>query len=198
MMSNKQNSFSSWPLLAWWTFASLIGWAAGLAVGVLLTLVAGRFAGVNEDRFLVYAILLSVGLTTGVAQWRVMMHFLPQPIQWVAATLIGYLLSLIVIVGANQARLSVAGLWDDVLLLGLIGTAIGTAQWWRLRQHYRGAGVWMLATAVGFLSFMWLVANPAHSLGEFITLGTILGTLAAAAPGAALVWLVRQPLTAAS
>lgn len=197
-MSGKQKSLGAWSLLAGWTFASSIGWAVGLAVGTLLTLVAARLSWLNEDRFFGYAALISLGLTTGAAQWIVMRRYLPQPVRWVTGTLVGYLLCLIILVGGNLARIGGAGIWDDVLLLVLLGTAIGTSQSWILRQHYRKAGLWVLATAAGFVLFVWTIANPAHSLGEFVIRGTIIGTLAAVVPGAALVWLVRQPSTAIS
>lgn len=193
-MSEKQNAWGAWSLLAGWTVASAIGWAAGLAAGVMLTLGAEKYAGLNTDRFLAYATLISVGLTTGAAQWMVMRRYLPQPIRWVTATLIGYLLCLIVIVGGNLVRLPAAGAGDDVLLLVLLGAAIGIPQWWILRQHYRKAGLWVLATTVGFLCFTWTIIHPSHSLGEHVIRGTVIGALAAAAPGALLVWLVRQPL----
>jgi uncharacterized membrane protein YjjP (DUF1212 family) len=193
-MSDKQNSLGAWSLLVGWTFASAVGWAAGLAFGVLLALAAARFPWLNEDRFFDYALLISLGFTIGIAQWVVMRRYLSKPIRWVVGTLIGYLLCLIVIVGSNLARLGGEGVWDDVLLLGLLGTAIGACQWWVLRRHYHKAGLWVLATAVGFLCFLWTIINPSHSLGEFIIRNAIVGTLVALVPGVTLVYLVRQRL----
>lgn len=196
-MISKRSSLGALSLLAGWTVASLIGWAAGLAGGMLLTLVAAKLPGLNEDRFVVYAILFSVGLATGVAQWLVMAPYLPKPSRWIWVTLSGYLLAIIVLAGANSVRLiSMAGLWDDALLIGLLGAAIGTPQWLLLRRHYQDAGIWVLASAIGLLTFVWLTGHPAQSQGEFVISGTLLGTLAAAVPGAALVWLVRRPLAA--
>ncbi|MBN1813624.1 MAG: hypothetical protein JXA14_17425 [Anaerolineae bacterium] len=197
-MSSKQNSLGALSLLAGWIFASAIGWAAGLAVGVMLTSVATKLPWLNEDRFFAYATLISLGFTTGTAQWIVMGRHLSKPIRWVAGTLIGYLLCLVIIAGGNLARLGGEGVWDDVLLLGLLGTAVGASQWWVLRRHYRKAGLWVLATAVGFLFFLWTIINPSHSLVEHVIRGAIVGTLAAVVPGAMLVYLVRQPLTAVS
>jgi len=197
-MSNKQNAFGAWSLLAGWTFTSSIGWAVGFAAGAMSTWVATKLPWLNEDRVFAYATLISLGLITGAAQWIVMRRYLPKAIRWVTATLIGYLLCLVIILGGNLARLGGAGVWDDVLLLSLLGTAIGTSQWWILRQHYRKAGLWVLTTAIGFLCFMWTIIDPSHSLGEFVIRGAITGTLAAAAPGATLVWLVRQPLVTVS
>jgi len=197
-MSDKQYPRGAWSLLAGWTLASSLGWAAGLAAGIALTLVTADLPWLDEDRFVVYAILISLGLTLGAAQWVVLRRYLPQPGRWITATLIGHLLCLVLIVGGNLARLGGAEVWGNVLLVGLFGTAIGTSQWWILRQHYRQAGLWVLATAAGFLCFMWIIIDPAHSLDEFVIRGAIIGALAAAVPGAVLVWLVRQPFVAAS
>jgi hypothetical protein len=197
-MSNNQDARGAWSLLARWTFASSVGWAAGLTAGMALTSAAGNLPWLDEDRFFAYAILISLGLTLGAAQSVVLRHCLPQPGRWITATLIGHSLCLITIVGGNLARLGGTEVWGNVLLLGLFGTAIGTSQWWILRQHYRRAGLWVLASAAGFLCFMWIIVNPAHSLGELVIRGAIIGALAAAVPGAVLVWLVRQPLVAVS
>ncbi len=197
-MSDKQEPRDAWSLLVRWTFVNSVGWAAGLAGGMALNLVAAKFPWLDEDRFLAYAILISLGLTLGIAQWVVLRRYLPRPARWVAATLIGYLLCLILIVGSNLARLGGVGILNNVLLLGLFGTAIGTCQWWVLRRHYRQAGLWVLASAVGFLCFMWIIINPAHSPGELVVRGALIGALAAAVPGAVLVWLTRQLLAAVS
>jgi hypothetical protein len=71
-MPNQQDSWSPWSLLARWTLASAIGWAVGLAAGTVLTLGAERYLRLNGDRFLAYATLITLGLATGIAQWRVM------------------------------------------------------------------------------------------------------------------------------
>lgn len=197
-MTSKQHFTGAWPLLAMWMVANLVGWAAGLAASALLIQVTAAIPGVNEDRYFTYTVLLALGLATGIAQWRVMIGYLPRPIQWVGATLAGYLVCVIVMAGGNGIKLPfglpLTGLWDDALLLMLFGIAIGVPQWWILRQHYRKAWVWVPSMAAGFLFFLWIIADPAHSLGEIILLGTIEGTLASAVPGVAFAWLVQQSL----
>jgi hypothetical protein len=188
----------AWLLVFEWILASLIGWAAGLVGGLLLTLAAAGLPGVNEDRLYAYAVLLSIGLATGVAQWRVMARRLPRSERWIAATLAGALLSLVLLAGSNLARLPAAGMWGNALFLALIGTAFGICQWWILRRHFRRAGVWVLACATGYLCFLWFIEHPAHSPGEFIALGMLAGAAASAVPGVALAWLARQPRVAAS
>jgi hypothetical protein len=167
-MSDGHSSSGGWPLLARWTVASAIGWAAGLAAGILLNLAASRLTQLDEDRFFAYATLMTLGLTTGAAQSIVLRHYLRRPVRWIAATVVGYLMCLIIIVGGNLARLGVAGVWDD-------------ATWW------------VPATAIGLLWFVWTVISPAHSAGELLIRGTLIGALTAGVPGVALIWLVRRP-----
>jgi hypothetical protein len=195
-MSSEQNIIRAWPVFAWWILASLVGWAIGLMLSVSLTGVAGRLPGVNEDRFLVSAGLVSVGLATGAAQARIMRGYLPRPERWIAVTILGYLLAIIPFAFDQLLRLSGPGLLDDVLLLAWIGATIGVGQSWLLRQHHHRTGIWVLASAAGLLSFLWLIANPASTPGEFVVLGSIAGTLAAAPPGVVLARLVRQRLSA--
>jgi len=193
-MSGSQTRTRSWCVLGWWILASLAGWAAGLALGALLTMVGSKLFGLNEDRALVYITMLSLGLACGAAQSTVLRGYLPGAWRWIPVTLAGYLLAVALIAAANNARVAIS----DPIALGLIGAAIGVSQWLLLRQYFRRTGLWVLATAVGFLSFLWLASNPASSLGEFIAVGTILGTLAAVAPGVVLAWVVRLPRDAIS
>jgi hypothetical protein len=160
---------------------------------MLLSVVATQLPWINEDRVFSYATLISLGLTLGLAQWVVLRRYLSQPFRWVTATMIGYLLCLVIIISSNLAGLGGMGVWNNLFLLSLIGTAIGMSQWWILRRHYRRAGLWVLATAAGFLCFMWIILNPSHSLVELVIRGTIVGAAAALVSGVSLVWLVRQP-----
>jgi uncharacterized membrane protein len=196
-MSFPQSPITSKSVLLPWIAASAAGFAAGLVGGLILTAIAAEMLpGVNADRFGLYATLFCLGLAVGVAQLTVMAHLLPTATRWMAATLLGYLLAMIPFAISGFLNLAGPELLDDAFLLALMGAAIGLAQWWVLRQHYRGAVGWVLASMVGFLSFLWLVANPAHSLPEFVLVGTVLGGLAAVASGAVLAWLVQRPRAA--
>jgi hypothetical protein len=197
-MSNKQDSSGPWSLLIEWILASSLGWAVGLAAGMLLTEVASHLSWLNEDRVFAFATLASLGIAIGGAQWIVMRRYLPKSVRWITATVVGFLLCLVILVVFNLVGLGGTGIWDDLLLLALLGTAIGTSQWWVLRHQYHNAGMWVLVSAVGFLAFIWIILNPSSSLSDLVIRGTIIGTLAAMLSGAALVWLGRRPLVTAS
>ena len=187
-----QTRTRSWHVLAWWILANLVGWVSGFALGALLTEIGSSLFGLNEDRALVYALLLALGLACGSAQSAVLGRYLPRAWRWIPVTLAGYLLAMGITAAASGARLA-TGLWANAVLLALIGAAVGVPQALLLRRHFCGAGLWVLASAAGFLSFLWLVANPASSLGEFIVFGAILGALAAVPPGVVLARVVREP-----
>jgi hypothetical protein len=192
-MLSQQDPVKLWPVMGWWIFANLGGWGVGISTGILLTLAAGAIPWVNQDRFLSIALLPSIGLACGVAQWMVLRDILPHSSKWILGTLAGYVLALLVLLVFNLAKLSNIGLWDDAVLLALMGAAIGVPQWWLLRQHYRGTGLWIFATGAGFLSFLWLVSRPANSQNSFILIATLLGGLAAVITGFLLAGIVRQP-----
>ena len=194
----RRMSFEPWSLLAGWTVVNLFGWAAGLAVGVGLTLVATRISWLNEDRFFSYAILTSLGATVGVAQWLVIQRYLPNAVRWIVATILGYLLFIVIFTGGNLIGFGGTGLWDDVLLLTLMGVAIGAPQGWLLRQHYHRAGLWVPVNALGFVVFLLLIIHPSISLGNLILQGAIIGAVGAMASGVLLIWIVRRPLAPAS
>lgn len=196
-MPHSQNTISASSLLARWVLGSALGFGVGMAGGAGLTLAAEKAARVNPDRLLVYAMLLCLSLAGGFTQSRTAARFLPRPGRWIPATVIGYALALVAFLLPGLLNLSGPEQVQAALPLALMGTAIGVSQWWVLRQHFHGAVVWILASAAGFLSFLWLVAHPAHSLTEMVIVGAVLGGLAAVAPGAALVWFVRRPLAAA-
>jgi hypothetical protein len=171
-----------------WVLANFIGWAVGLTLGALATIALGQLDWVNVDRTLIYAVLVAVGLTSGLTQWTVIRHFLPYSFAWVFCTLGGYLLVLLLIALGNQTQI-VAG----AAIFALICILIGLPQWLLLRRSYQRAVVWVAATAIGFVSFLWLAIHPITSPASGILTGSLLGALAAVPPGLALVWLVRRP-----
>lgn len=70
-------------------------------------------------------------------------------------TLAGFLLVLLAFAGLRWTQVVLA----QPLLFGLVGFAIGLPQWLLLRRYFRAAGLRLPAVAVGFMSFLWLVAT---------------------------------------
>jgi hypothetical protein len=187
-----QDQTQWWVEFALWVLASLAGWAAGLALGAVLTEIGSSVFGLNEDRALVYAVMLALGLAVGDTQSAVLRRHLSGAWRWIPVTLAGFLLAMGVMAAASVANLP-SNLTTNAVLVALIGAAVGVPQWLLLRRRLDGAGLWIPAGALGFLTFLWLVLHPASSMGEFIAVGAILGALAAVPPGLVLAQMVRRP-----
>ena len=78
-------------------------------------------------------------------------------IQWIFNTTLGWGLGLLASVGLEFAAGAQMG-WriGTAASFFLLGLFIGISQWFVLRRHLRGAGWWLLVTALGFIagSFM--------------------------------------------
>jgi len=172
-----------------WLLANLLGYGLGLGVALLLTAAFSLLPWVNQDRVLAPTGLLCIGLACGYAQSRTLRSLLPNLRRWMPATWIGYLLALLFILAVNLLRL---GGQNDALLFAGIGAAIALPQWLLLRPHFRPAGLWVPAGALGFLAFLWLVANPASQIGAFLLAVALLGALAAVPSGLLLGWMVYR------
>lgn len=192
-MSVTGSENNKWLVVGEWMLTTLLGWLAGVALGVALTFAARPLPFVNEDRFVVYAVLFSVGITVGLAQWIVLRHFLPRPLPWLAATFAGYLLCIVIAGVANRTALAAASTWHEVLLFSVLGVAVGVPQALVLSRHYHGAAVWVLASIASFMAFFWLVANPTNSPGQFILMASLVAAVGSAVPGLVLVWLIGRP-----
>lgn len=185
--------------LLWrWLMATAFGWAAGLTLAAWLTTWLAKLGWVNEDRFLSYAMLVSVALVGSLAQALALGGVLPSAGRWVAATLAGGLLAALWIWLLGWLGAPGDSFLSNALLLAGIGLALGAGQAWVLRRRYRRALLWLPVTALGYLAFMALVANPSRSLEEFILRATMGGVLGGALPGLLLAWLHYQALRAAA
>ncbi len=175
-----------------WILVNAIGWAASIALAGLLSEATAHISGFNTDRFVGIAILISLGVWLGAAQWLVMKRLIPQPNRWAVATIIGFVLCAVIMTLVNFLRLGGIGILNNLLWMAVMGSVVGVSQWWILRKHYSKAGWWILATAAGFFCFMVFVVNPVSTLGGFIVRGGIMGGFSAIAPGVVLDWLARR------
>lgn len=184
------------PLLLfiqWLLFTSFAVWS-GLMLGSWITpRLAATLAG-NEDSFFPYLVLLSLGLTLGVVQAVLLGKLLPESGRWLRYTLAGFLGAMVVIGLSSLLQLSLPGLVDDLLLMALLGAAVGIGQWLLLRRHFASAWMWIAATALGGLFFLLLVTSPAADPNEFVVRGTLYGLISAIPSGLALLWLSRRPV----
>ncbi len=192
-MQQTQTQLSGLPLAARWILVNALSWFTGVTLGLLVLLAARNIHWINEDRVFAYAALCCIGLASSVEQWLVMKEILPRARRWILATLIGYGLTPFILAALNLLKVPGAQLWSNILLFALLGACIAIPQWWLLRQYYHQAGIWILATMVGFQFFLWMTSNPANSQSDLISVVTILGALSGILTGFALTWITRQP-----
>lgn len=156
----------NWNLWAQWVLATAVGaslgWAAGLYAVVA---VPGPF---NSN-----IIWLVAGVCLGVAQWLVLRPHLRRAWQWIAASIVGWLVafnfgSLVFgiltdvlngpglplfesALAVNATLSGMAVLFVVWLLIGAAGgTVVGGMQWFVLRQYFPGAAWWVAANALGW------------------------------------------------
>ncbi len=116
-------------------------------------------------------------------------------LRWLAGTIGGLVLMLLLSVPLNAAAMSLPGgtdlgapNWLGVVLMSLgwilIGATFGLGQWWALRGELEGAGWWILATTVGYplgnlLPTVWRVTDAPllNGLLGLLSFGLALGVL---------------------
>jgi hypothetical protein len=185
--------FPQLNLLWRWLIATAFGWATGLSLAAGVTTWLAQLGWVNEDRLMSYAMLLGAALLTSLAQGLALGGVLPSVGRWVSATLAGGLLAALWIWLLGALGVPGDSFLSNALLLVGIGLALGAGQWWLLRRRYPRAALWLPASALGYLVFLALVANPSQSLEELIVRVVVGGVFAAVLPGLLLVWWARAP-----
>jgi hypothetical protein len=158
MMSEERTPWNKqdfdWTLWVRWVLATTLGWAAGWALSGYLT----EFV---------------IGLTVGLAQWVILRKQVQHSEWWILASALGW--------GAGRVLVDVMLTPQDVILVGgILGAALGTAQWLVLRHHVIQSWWWIVVSALS-----WGVGLTAV-LGE-----TLVGSIAGAATGLALEPLLR-------
>ena len=199
-MFGKLHARSSLMLLSRWTIATSLGWLAGIVLAGLFVPIASRIPlpiRYDSDMAFSYAILVFVGLTVGVSQWFILRSYQVPSANWIALTVTGYLLCLIILMIANRLPISLlsTNILNNSVLLGSMGIAIGIAQWLMLRRYFRHSWIWIFASAIGFLFFLWLVLDPSSAMTEFAFRVTLIGAAGAVVSGGTLIWVSRMPIT---
>ena len=191
---NTQLTKAEWGFWRAWVLASM----AGFAMGTILGCVAyGLFANTNPAAVGI-SFGLALGAMGGVLQWGVMGDKVARSGWWVLANALGCAIGL--------GTVTAAGAIDNPITTWLLFAAacgIPTAimQWLVLRQHFARAGWWVPASLLGTLvaatglptsiAIGWTVNFLQAALVFALFFGVGFGVI----PGAALVWLLRQPLS---
>ena len=177
-----------------WVLASAAGMAAGgLLCFLVLQGLMRLVSSLNEDRVFIFILLPCLGMGLGMSQWLVLRQRIPQAWRWIAVSMVGFAASLLVFYGYGYVQLLDEGqapAWLDPVFLPAVGAVVGLAQWLVLRQSYSGMGLWVLASAIGFLGALWLFFYPVTTAAGGIGFLALLGALLGAVTG--LLWMRLQ------
>jgi len=132
---------------------------------------------ITEDYLFRYLFPPIVGLLMGCLQYGLLRRYLPRMGWWVAVTLAGWLLGLVLILGITRA---LAFFWTndvayDFLIINwefvALGLSIGVGQWLLLRRRLPRAAWWIAANIGGWTLFGLIVGNDSFDQYGLLALG---------------------------
>jgi hypothetical protein len=145
--------------------------------------------GVNEDRWLGWAIFLVLGTMLGAAQWIILRRRLRRAGWWIPATAGGWIV--VIAAGDLLTRVGIApgseSATTGVVLLSTLaaGISLGFLQLPILYRRIRWPFLWILASAIGWLTLGLAIGKSIDRTPDILALGAI----PAAFTGLALAWL---------
>jgi hypothetical protein len=146
-----------WQFFLKWVFATTLGWLLGLALSQVLVAEA------------------AIGFFIGLLQWVVLRPQIHHAGQWIVTSAIGWAAGWVLVLTFFPPQI-------DVLAGVVLGTAIGLAQWFIMRQWFHMAGWWIIISALGW------------SIGLTGIMGySLVGTIAGAVTGIQIELLFRSP-----
>ena len=187
-LSETVNTLGSAFWLAW-VLASSVGWIVGMSLAWLLSeFVSPLMQGGWMVAFWAVGGMV-VGINFGINQW-----FLIRPVRhgtlgrranwWVLATVLGWAISLVVVIGVE------AGAEIGYTLVGLvIGLAVGIPQSLILSSNVNRGWLWVAAQCVAWMAGFSAVSILDKAVG-FAAVGVISGAIS----GGALIWLIGRQL----
>ena len=188
-----KGSQAGWGFWLGWVVATTVGMFVGFIMGIFSLFFTGEEFG-EWLAFLGLGIMLGIGV--GILQWLVLRRRVSGVGWWVlASAAAGY--------GITQASfilieesLSFGLLLSSTGVAALGGAVTGILQWLVLRGKVSRAGWWVLASTVGWgLSMAVTIAMPSGVTDDIEFTGpAVTGAVLGAVTGAALVWLLRQPV----
>lgn len=169
------NEKPSWSFyVRWILLTSLclpVAYFLNLIILRIITLFVGDFIYVDgmrqitEDYLGLYTFFPIVGLLTGLLQYGLLRHYLPQMGWWVAATIGGWLLGIFLILIPGWLNWT-SPLFNSDLAFIVMGLSIGVGQWLLLRRRLLRAGWWIGANVVGW--GLLALIREGNSMDQFI------------------------------
>ena len=171
-------------------------WIGGSALAVLTGMAAmylfifgikGLIPDFNEDRFAGAALFAIFGAFIGFVQWLLLRGRIPRAGWWLPATTAGLWAGTTVAFRLTGMRLPI--LPYQLLLGGAVtGFILSATQLIVLRPTRRGALIWLLAGALGWLLLTLVVGESLDHMTDLLALGAI----PAVVNGLALAWFWRD------
>jgi hypothetical protein len=166
-----------------WTIASVISYFVSHMVdsAVVYPVVDAVDVGITIDLHLVLA-----GLGLGLLQWLILRRYIAQAHRWMWVT-IGA--AVVGSVGYTVIQLSVQAIFSTFTFEGIIGRwiMVSTFVWWAAVVGLTGMLQWLVLRRQVPRAGWWIIATvAAHLFGVVAVFGAV--------TGAALVWLLRQPV----
>ena len=188
-----QKSSLRWTVWPWWVLLTAIGGGVGFFLALAVAEAMSRVFGRSIFEAVLYGVL---GASIAVLQWLVLRAHVTQASRWVLVSTVSWIM-----VGALADVVEIKGgltaMWPAI-----IGATIGAFQWLVLQKHVHLAGLWIVASAFG-----WIVGWHAGSamdevVAMFVSservglaiLFAILAAVVGAFTGLALIWLLRRPI----
>jgi hypothetical protein len=192
---NTERTNIGWGFWLAWVLASIMGFGMGALLG--MSVAYGLFDRDGFDATIGISFGIVMGATGGFLQWVVLREKVAQAGWWVLASALGF-----AVAGGALGTIGVNGNYvtAGILFTAVFGVIAGIMQWLVLRQQVVRAGLWVLASIFGSLVSAISVpaasainaATDSYGLGAMV-FGVLFGAGLGAIPGAALVWLLRQP-----
>ena len=198
-----------WDFWLKWVVATTVGSILGFILGLGLGLIIGGFDnefGALRTILGEFIFRAGLGFGVGILQWLVLRRRVSRAGWWVLASTAGLAVAqggaaildvawggaAAVASGNSEVLGSFAG---QVAVMALGGAMTGILQWLVLRGKVSRAGWWVLASTVGWALGFGVMDSGWVLVGvDCILLGLLYGPVLGAVTGAALVWLLRQPV----
>ena len=190
-----------WGFWLQWVLASIVGWALGAIVSLLVSAIAPVVGAIPVVGGSI------VGAGVGIMQWLVLRRRFHRAGWWVLASTMGSAVGWAVGQNLIEPVTMFLSRYEEALggrvvvslsVFGvMVGGMVGTMQWLVLRRWVYRAGWWILANTLGWATAfladpvvvlaLWPSAVLATIMGE-VTFGAVLGAIT----GVTLVWLSRH------
>ena len=191
------NEKPSWPFYVRWILLTSLCLPVAYFLDLLFLRVINLFVGdfvyvdgvrhITEDYLGLYTFMPIAGLLTGLLQYGLLRHYLPQMGWWVSATIGGWLLGIVLTMMPAWLNWT-SPLFNVDLAFIVMGLSIGVWQWPLLRRRLLRSGWWIGANVVGW--GLLALIREGNSFDQFILFAV--GFLPACATALMLALLMNQ------